>query len=141
MLSWAQQHSTLRKPTSTCYLCMQDTPWPRASRTPGTLSEQPLLPSAEPSAKRLRTQLAADALAVVPAPSSSAAPGDGAVPDIMTFFAQRADRAQSLEATIAALRDANAQLSAQLVERAAEARASRVRFLPHFSLPAGLQLV
>ena len=130
MLSWAHLTSTLRNVTSTLLLSVQDTPWPRANRTPGMVSEQLLLPSAEPSAKRPRTQLAADALALVPAQPSNAASGDGAAPDIMTFFAQRADRAQSLEATIAALRDANAQLSAQLVERAAEARANRVRLLP-----------
>ena len=116
------------------YAC-QDTPWPGASRTPGVLSAQSLVPSAAPSAKRLRTQLTAGALAIVPAPLSNAAPGDGAVPDIMTFFAQRADRAQGLEATITVFRDANAQLGAQLAERAAEARANRVRPLPHSLRP------
>lgn len=49
------------------------------------------------------------------------------MPDIMAFFAERADRAQGLEGVIAALRDANEQLCTRLAEKEAEARTQRVR--------------
>lgn len=51
------------------------------------------------------------------------------MPDIMAFFAERADRAQGLKGAIAALRDANVQLSTSLAEKEAEARAQRVRLV------------
>lgn len=112
---------------------VQGAPWPGAQGTPALPSSRPLAPATEPSSKRLRSAPPAPApgaLALMAAPA-----GTSATTDIMAFFAQRADRTQGLEATIAALRDGHAQLSAKLAEREAEARAGRVRDNSTLNLP------
>jgi hypothetical protein len=117
-------------------LSTQETPWLGTRRMPAPPGTHLRVPASEPSAKRLRTLPQSQAAARAPAPPATGgpAPGSGsAVPDIMAFFAERADRAQGLEGVVAALRGDHAQLSARLAEQEAAARAHRARHAPRLA--------
>ncbi len=117
-------------------LSTQEAPWLGARQTPAPPGTHLRFPASEPGAKRLRTlpQLQAAARAPAPPAAGGPAPGSGsAVPDILAFFAERADRAQGLEGTVAMLRGDHAQLTARLAEQEAAARAHRARHAPRLA--------